>query len=114
MEPGALAEFAAAAHVHKDLTDRFLEPMDVDSLSGRGGGEREAWKFSYLGRFFECWCKASRPEWHSCAFIGKNQLYVFMHPLSLGPPSLPPAPQSQPSGSSEPELSPLCYLAASH
>ena len=78
MEPGALAEFAAAAHVHKDLTDRFLEPMDVVSLSGRGGGEREAWKFSYLGRFFECWCKASRPEWHSCAFIGKNQLYVFI------------------------------------
>ncbi|KAI4544527.1 hypothetical protein MG293_004793 [Ovis ammon polii] len=37
MEPDALAEFAAAAHVHKDLMDRFLEPMDVDSFSGRGG-----------------------------------------------------------------------------
>ncbi|KAI4574650.1 hypothetical protein MJT46_003929 [Ovis ammon polii x Ovis aries] len=36
MEPDALAEFAAAAHVHKDLMDRFLEPMDVDSFSGRG------------------------------------------------------------------------------
>ena len=34
MEPDVLAEFATAAHVHKDPMDRFLEPMDMDSLSG--------------------------------------------------------------------------------
>ena len=59
--------------------DRFLEPMDMASLSGRGGGEREGWKFSSLGRFFECWCKADQTRvTQLCIYWEEPVVYIHL------------------------------------
>ena len=84
-----ILEFATA----KEPVDRSVEPVDVDGLSGWGGGEREGRKFRVLLEgSLSAGASLTRPEWRSCAFAGNHHWDLFISAivsLSKAHPHLP-------------------------